>query len=578
MIDIGIHLAPAVLRQAREGERRGVAGGVLERAAGKRTRADADAVAVGVVGLHEVAEGQLGGTVAGEVDRRARLGADGEADGGRAGDDEHGLAERHLHVDSVVQAVGVLARRGQVGEAHAGDHRRQIVAAAVDAVAGVAGECRQAAVGPGVAHGVLDGAAGERVRGDAHAVFIAVAGLHNVEKLQDVVLRLHAREPGFPGGAADAQPQRRLAADENALGERHLHDDRFANPVAAGSRVGGDPRRADGSRRHAVHLVRAVGRQCAVGANRHVRRGGVVDDLAAGERVDRNVDAVVVAVFFRDGVAEGQGVGGVVLRREPGRARDNTPATAQFQLQHRALQFHPLTADDVHLEHVRGLAEDHLHFDDLADGVGVAHLRRGGDAQELDARRLVIGLVGAGVHAVRGLGEQRRKSPPGGGELVAGAVGDGAVDERVGADGDAVVVVVAGLHGVAELQCRRAAAAVVRGPRRAPADGQAQARNGVHPHRLVEGDLHDDHVAGLVHLVGSELRRDGHAGGARRHRVHAVPGGVDDGRKSGVVAQGVGANADAVRVLVARLHGVGIGELGRAAGFQRSLPRQVADG
>ena len=578
LIDVGVHLAPAVLRQAREGERRGVAGGVLESAAGERARADADAVPVGVVGLHQIAEGQPGRAIAGEVDRRARLGADGEADGGRAGDDEYGLAERHLHVDVVVQAVGVLARWRQVGEAHAGDHRRQIVAAAVDAVAGVAGERRQAAVGPSVAHGVLDGAAGERVRGDAHAVFIAIAGLHNVLKLQDAVLRRHSGEPGFPGGPADAQAQRRLAADENALGEGHLDDDRFANSVAARPRTRGDARRPGGSRRHAVHLVRGIDRQCAVRANRHVCGGGVVDDLAAGEGVGRNVDAVVVAIFFRDGVAEGQGVGGVVLRREPRRARDHLPATAHFQLQHRALQFHPLTADNVHFEHVRGLAEDHLHFDDLAGGVGVADLRRGGDAQQLDAWRLVVGLVGAGVHAVRGLREQRCETAPGGRELVAGAVGDGAVDEGVGADGDAVVVVVAGLHGVAELQRRRAAAAVVRGPRRAPTDGEAQARSGVHPHRLVEGDLHDDHIAGFVHLVGAELRRDGHAGGARRHRVHPVPGGVDDGRKRGVVAQGVGANADAVGVLVARLHGVGVGELGRAARFQRGLPRQVADG
>ena len=314
-----------------------------------------------------------------------------------------------------------------------------------------------------------------------------------------------------------------------------------------------------------------------MGAIRLVRGAGVIDDSAAGERVGGNVHAVVVAISVHDGVAEGQGVGGVVFRRKPGGTRDVAPGTAQFQFQHRALVIHDLATDRSHFDDVRRFAEDHLHFNGLAGCVGVADLRRGCDAQALDGWRLI---VVAGIHFVRRLHAQRLQPTAGGVEDVAGAVRDRAIDERVGADGDAVVVEVAGLHGVAKHERCGSAAGTVGGGRRAAADGEAQTRVGVHPHRFVERHMHLDHLAGAVGLVSVRRRLYGDAGDAGGHRVHAVPGLVGQRRKRdarGVfpTPQRVGLYADAVVVGIAFLDDVLEGQQPRALGHQ---PRRLRRG
>ena len=331
-----------------------------------------------------------------------------------------------------VRTVVGAARRA-VGEAHVGDDRRQEVAAARHAVRGVAGQREQPAVRPSVPRGVLDGAAGQSIRADAHAIVVLVAGRHNILELQGRVVIFHSREQRVPGCAADGQPQRWLPGNENPLAERHAHGDWLADAIALLAGTSQDPRRSGRARRHAVHFLRGLVR--AVGAIRLVRGAGVIDDRAAGERVGGNVHAVVVAISVHDGVAEGQGVGGVVFRRKPGGARDGAPGTAQFQFQHRALQIHDLATNRPHFEHVRRFAEDHLHFNGLAGRVGVADLRRGCDAQALDGWRLI---VVAGIHFVRrvlGHGSQATGLLS---EIVAGAVFDPATHQRVRANADAV--------------------------------------------------------------------------------------------------------------------------------------------
>ena len=227
-------------------------------------------------------------------------------------------------------------------------------------------------------------------------------------------------------------------------------------------------------------------------------------------------------------------------------------------------------------------AETYLDFDVLSGTVVGLVFRSGGDLDVLYGRpdRVYAGVA---------LGGQRLKGPV---HIGAGTVPDGAAHQcaRPCADANAVIVVVAGLHGIAEGQRGGAAAVHVRCLTWRGTDQQGQRRRSRHMNfpaeTYLDFDVLSSAVVGIVFRSGGDL--DVLYG--RPDRVYAVSavrgqrlkGSVDVGAAAldGAAHQRTwpGANAYAVSIVVTRLHGIPESQrLGTAALQIRCLPLRGTD-
>ena len=170
---------------------------------------------------------------------------------------------------------------------------------------------------------------------------------------------------------------------------------------------------------------------------------------AADQGAHADADAVGVEVVLLNNVPEQQPTrAAAVHERGPPRVL----ADGEQQLQ--------IAAD---MDHFRELD---AHLDAVAQAVQADR-----DEGHLRHRRRI---AAAGVHLVLRKRARRRQAAFRHARIVADAVFDQAADQRVGADADAVVVEIAGLHRVAEPQLALAAAGGVVGVPRAFADGKHQ--------------------------------------------------------------------------------------------------------
>ena len=441
----------------------------------------------------------------------------------------------------VVGAVGGRAR--DVGWAGDGGCRR------VHPVRGLVGNAVEGERGV-VVRAVCDRAAAEPdVRRDADAVRIRIARLDVVVERELGGLPAF-RRGGRPRGAADVQVYFGRAGDLYRLAEGDGDGDAF--PVYVGVAI--VRRGRDGDALHAGRLGVGAAIDVVIGGDgaetpiRHV--AGSVAQGSPGQRVRAggNVDAVRVHIARTHGVGEIQRAGS---RSRQGHAP--VRGVADGQVQRRCAQHKQL-----------GVVELDLHRDPLAGLVGVPRPGRGSERHLAHER-------GDGGHAMRGeragAGEEDLRG-------IAGAVRDGrAVQrQRVGGNGDAVVVHFAGPHPVLETQLRPPVAAVrqrrgaVRG-----AHAQRQRRIAGDVHRLVEGDGDVDGVAGGVvagrgghgHAVHHHRRRvDVHAAIHHVYRIGRKPGETPVGHVAGQVGDGavhkgerapvrLGAGADVDAVVVA---------------------------
>ena len=201
-------------------------------------------------------------------------------------------------------------------------------------------------------------------------------------------------------------------------------------------------------------------------------------------------DAVGVAVRGLHGVAEDQRLGA--------RAAEQRRALAAAHGQHEVR-----VGRGVHR-----LVEGHRDLDDLARAVGLRRRPRGGGH-----RHAARDDEGAAVHPVARLRGQGAMAQTGVDGCVTLPVDGAAVQrQRIGGDGDAVLVVVVRRHRVGEYQLRGGAfARRVGGMAGVRTDGQRQPRRaarGVHRDRLVEDRRDPDDVAGHVAAVGVRGRGD----------------------------------------------------------------------
>ena len=491
---------------------------------------DADAVVVAVFGLHGVAEQQGVGAAAGEVGGGVIAGADGQRQRRLAADADD-LGEHDLHVDRL--AFTVVPVVAWIGHHRHRRHRRNHT---VDLVVRLLGNGNDVA-DRGVARTVGDVAAGQRTGADAHAVVVEVAGLHGVAEGQ----RFGAAAGGVrrrPGSGTHRQDYRRLSCDVDYLVEHDTDLDGLAEPVGVALFPLLDRERCHPGRDavgvHAVPVLRVDRWEPAVdGIAARVLDGRAV---VGNERVGRDAESVLVAVVVVHHVAERQRVG-VAARRECRRPR--VRADAQHELR---------GAGDVD-----DIAELDRHLDDVVARVFFVGPRVGRDAHGRHDRQHP-------VHRVPTVGGDGRKAAHCG---VAGRVGDAAAGQRSRADAHAVVVEVAGLHGVAEGQRMGAAA---RCERRRPgrcAHRQRHGRLAGHMHDPVETDADLDVFAEQVRVALLSRRRDDRNDRRRRPGAGA---GADEmvivGGKAGEVAhggvagevrdraagEGVGGHADAVVV------------------------------
>ena len=235
------------------------------------------------------------------------------------------------------------------------------------------------------------------------------------------------------------QPQFQVFVGFPRLGHPHWHVEihfRFndiANSVGAAGRSWRSHPRHGGSRIGflPVHFVVRLSRH-----QNHRPDDGVartIDQQAVGRvRPDQcsrpDADSVVVYVAVLHRIAERQSAGAAAVDIG-GRA---LRSAADIQIEIRRC----LDVDDI--------VERHLHLDDLAAAVGIAFSRFGGDLDAFNCRR----------HAVH---EMPRiagfdKLPAG---RVAPLAQDGAALQRIRSNGNAVCIVVSGLHDVLKRQPRR---------------------------------------------------------------------------------------------------------------------------
>ena len=534
----------------------------MDRAAGKRTGAgsDADAIPVVVSGLYGVAEGQLAGAAAGREDGLPRLVADGQR--------EHWLSrdvdccgEVHRHLDGLAKAVG--APGWQRSNRHAFDRQSGIAADYV------------AAIGPQSSEGAqcvdttspLDRAAGKRTGAgsDADAVVVVVAFLHEVAERQR--LRATAARVGcLSGPRADGEGQCYFARYVDLLAERDLDLDCIARSIGALSRRRGYSRFEDG--RHcwgaaaaAIHLRIALGRRrvriphCLVVAG--------IDDRAAGQSVRLNAQAVVIEVLGLDGVVEDQ--------------RVSAAAGGKRRLAHGGADGE--RHGGLRPGHVDDFSEYDLDLNRFSGPECIAIPRLVDNLDLVDAWRnaILLGVYELILLRVDGGYASRLVHP-----VVASAILHEAADQCVAADADAVVVIVALAHDVAEPQRVGAAAIDVLGVGRPSADAE-------HERQLLSGlgyergfrELHLD-LDDLAEAVAAARRPAGNprGPGQQRHGIDNVAV-RPDGPVVSVCQRAIGIfyarphkgrvawrDADAVIVLVAFLHDVAEDQRVRAAAFR----------
>ena len=544
----GVHGLPGVRRQALERADGLVAGRVEDRSVGERNRSgpDADAVAVEVARLHDVAECQRRGAAARCEAGQPRRRADGQFQG-RLPADENGLVEFHLNFDRVARPVGHVGHRC---DRHARHRRRDRVEVRVDPVSGLRRQARQPPFRrPGlVARDVLDDAADQGVRPDADAVVVPVLRLDPVRERERVGTAA-VRVERAPGVLAHGQHEFEFAVDLH-----HVHDlvepdlDLDGLAEAVGRAVGrGDDLETHGGRAHGVDAVPGLRREGGE-VPRHVRAFGILD-AAPRQRPGsgRDADAVVVEVPGLHGVPEPQhrrAAAAVECRHGFG-AADRYRQLGQTRLLRRAPHEHRLRERDTDV-------------DVLAHAVRVAARRRRPNGEP--------GLFPAAVDPVAAL---RRHALQQGVHRIAGVVVDRTVirlrpaAQRVGAHADAVVVAVLFDHHVAEAQRPRSAAGDEQRVSRMLADGDAQ-----HQIPVELGDMHvfrerhreHDGLAKPVGVAVGGLGDDRRTDRQRFDAVDAVRGDVRQRHQpprgiavdvDDVADQRVGVDADAIRIPVA---------------------------
>ena len=421
----------------------------------------------------------------------------------------------------------------------------------------------------------------ERVRTDADAVRVVVRRLRDVAEVQapsvahNVSIFQVLDVARLPRGRADRQRQLRHAGCVHGPVEDHSHDDLVPSAVVAACRLGHD--RCVSHRRHDLAAAAAIDLEaCEVGEGVAAEAQCCVRGVAANpdrpaiqrQRTRTYAEAVRIDIGGLDDVLE---LELVASSRPPEEARlPRRGADRQRQLRLAA-----------HLHHT---VEDQRSNDHLAKLEGVAARRTFPKPQRIHNRRglhaavhLVASQVGEGVTA-----ETQRCVG------VAAMDSDCSAVQRQGAcaDADAVRVAVRRLHDISKIEARPADAT---GPPfqlrlahgRADRQGQPCLVRGVDLTVEIDKD-----IDGLAQFVGVAVRRrwpNRHSYHRRRGlpaAVHLVACRIRDGvaaevqrrvrraanvpDRPAVQCQRVGADADAVRVAVRRLHTVEETELPQA--------------
>ena len=418
----------------------------------------------------------------------------------------------------------------------------------------------------GVALGILNRAASQRIGADADAVVVHVAGLHHVAERQR--LRPAAGHEVGPGVApANGDDQlRRLPIFVLAGMHQHVEVHREPQLVAeavvvslacrwAAQNAYAGRSRYDESTPHAMVRLLLHGNDARwIGEDVSCT---VLDAanfvLCRMHCVRRNADAVVVFVLRLHGVAEPE-------PRRPAAGDVQRPSAVGADGQVEPRETSRATGE------VDGLGEGDLDDDVLSPSVGVAAGRCGDDLHALHGRHDAVHVVSD--HCPR-------REPADGG--IAAQILDGSPAQRVGGDAQAIAVLVAGLHDVAEdeppgertLQGRASGERPWPSARRIVAKGEIELRPAAHADVVVEVHLDVDVVADAVGVVQAgigpdddrlnDLWTDGVHAMARlgaQHRCRDVHAGI--GRRILEVAavEGIGRDADAVVVGVAVLHDV----------------------
>ena len=505
---------------------------------GRRVVARLDAVGVEVAVVHDVAEHEgVGGARARVVGRLPGRLAEGEPDL-RGSRHRHRCIEGGGEFDGLAPSVGVGARRAGRAQVRPGGQRKRRGrcghgSRAVHPVPGLGVE--RVVVEDG-AHFVRGGAdavvgvphEGRRVVARLDAAGVAVAALHDVAEHEGVG-GARARVVGRPpGGRADRELERRVPRHRHRCVEGGGEFDGLAPSVGVGrARPGRGHQRRRGHvhvrerRRRGRRAVHPVAGLCAerivVETGGPVARRGedgvVLVHLHRGRQPVR-LDAVGIAVAVLHDVAEHEGLGGArarVVGCPPG------VAAGDHELDLRVPR------------HRHRLAERDRELDFLGSPVGVGHARpgRGQPRRRADRERGDRCDRRRHAHLVAGQDAQLFMVERGPQRAVRRSLDSVVAVQREGvrlvAHLDAVGVLVAILHGVAEhRRRRRAPVAVVDRLPGGVADTEPEHRVAHHRHRRAEGDGELDRLARSV-----DVRRGGARPGQHRNRGQRYR--LDDG-------------------------------------------------
>ena len=461
------------------------------------------------------------------------------------------------------------AGRRAVGTAYR-DDSAPAVDAAVHPVGRVGGYSVAVQLSVNAPHGTVNvrSVPAQGIGGNADSVGIAVVGVNCVAEFDNAALG--AGVGGLPLPAADGQRQLRIARNRYRLAKVRLQLQRLAQAVSVANqrrRCDMDAGNAGRNVEPAVHFVAAiVSQSVAAQIQVGVVSAGAADGCSVrqGQGIGGNADAVVIPVGRLHDVFKNQGCPG----SPPVSGGAGNAANGERQR--------------------RGAADRHFavevngHANDFAGAVSAFPLGRGKDAHAAHCRSgryRAVNLVAVGIADCMAAQMTRRQAPAG------AAPPDCASGQRVGGNADAVSIGILRRYRISEGEgsCISRPADKPRVPGgRGGTYVEAQTGVPAGSDRSAESHPHPNGFAGAVSVPGLRAGHDADGGygdgygrgngnggggsaaaghqmaGAGRFRrmaqIRRQPGSIRN--RSPVQRQCVSRNADAVGVLIPRLHRV----------------------